>query len=69
MIVAFISGLFVGVCATLGAIMWVSTFEDDPDDPHTLQATQEALENERAINERLELRLAEIEQHSQGPAN
>lgn len=66
--IPFLCGCFVGACATVSAVWLVSTLEDDPNDPHTLAATQEALDNERAINERLELRIAELEQ-PEGPAN
>lgn len=69
MIVACLSGFFVGVIATLAALWLVSTLEDDPDDPHTVEATQAALDNERAINEALELRLAELEQPPRGSEN
>jgi len=69
MIAAWISGFVVGVIATAAGVLWIAALEDDPDDPHTVAATQKALDDERAHNERLELRIAELEQHEQGPAN
>jgi len=65
----FLCGMLLGVCVTVAAVLWLSTFEDDPNDPHTVAATQEALDNERAINEGLELRIAELEQPPRGSAN